>query len=225
MVSISLWYNRGEYDVSLQADSSNTLVGFHYNRHALLHISTGSNFFAYTIDSSCKDKDDCARDLIKNLVTEMLQRGFNYSGIMNQVQQLVTGPTLTSTNPNLTCYDSNQKIQQCGTAIRPGSCVISDRILESKRSVQCDTELSVGNAFISIYQSDSDYAVFDVHCNQSLCNSPSVLQEAKELMFKHKITATLDGRLVDTGTIVNDGSKLMVSMLLMIMIFLGLLSH
>ncbi len=224
LATLRLWYNRGEYDVSLQADPSSFIDSFDNTRDVLLQILTNFEYITYDINRACNDTDDCARDLIKNGTNEMLQRQVNYTGIMDEIRPLISGPSLTPDDPNLNCYDSNQNISPCGTSIKPGSCIILNAILKKTMSVRCDTSAAIGNAYISIDQSDNNYASFNVHCNRSLCNSHSTLQTAKELMFKYSITATLDGRLVDTGTIVNDGSKLMVSILLMIMIFLGLLS-
>ncbi len=51
---------------------------------------------------------------------------------MNEVQPLVTGPSLTSTNPALDCYDAKQNIYQYGTSTKPGSCIISDTISEQE---------------------------------------------------------------------------------------------
>jgi hypothetical protein len=132
---------------------------------------------------------------------------------MNEVQPLVSGPSLTPNEPNLNCYDSKQNVYQCGTSTKPGSCVISDEISKKKISATCDTKLDVGNAYISMFHSDRNHVTFDVHCNRSLCNTYSTLQVAKELMFKYNVTVTLDGRL--------DGSRLIISTSLMIvMIFI-----
>ncbi len=67
---------------------------------------------------------------------------------------------------------------------------------------------------------------FTVGCNRSLCNDNSTLDTIKKLMFKYKITMTSDGRLIDKnilgddGIIVDNGLKLIPSVLLMIiMIF------
>jgi hypothetical protein len=136
---------------------------------------------------------------------------------MNEVQPLVIGPSLTPDEPNLNCYDSSQNAHQCGTSTTPGACVISDTISKKKRSITCDTKLDVGDAYINIYQSDNDYALFEVYCNRSLCNSQSTLQTAKELMFKYGVTITEDGRL--------DGSRLIISTSLMIIMIFFLLTY
>jgi hypothetical protein len=143
----------------------------------------------------------------------MLQRQYNYYEIMDEVQSLVVGPSLTSNNFALYCYDSNQNAYPCGTLTKPGSCVISHTITHKKISTECDTEQTVGNAYVSIYHSDSNFALFNVHCNRSVCNTHSTLQSVKNLMFKHNITVTADGRL--------NGSRFIVSTTLMIaMIFI-----
>jgi hypothetical protein len=147
----------------------------------------------------------------------MLERQYNYSAIMDEVEPLVTGPSTTPDNPDLKCYDSNQNVQQCGTSTKPGSCVILDTISQKKIDFQCDTELSVGNAYINIHQSDNNFGTFNVHCNRSLCNTYATLQAAKELMFKYNVTKTLDGRL--------NGSRLIISTSLMIMMIFILLSY
>jgi hypothetical protein len=166
-------------------------------------------FFSYTIERACKNQDDCARNLITNIAIEMLQREYNYSVIMNEVQPLLVGPSIISNNSMLNCYDSHQNVYPCGTLTRPGSCVISHTIIQKKMSAECDTEQTVGNAYVSIYQSNSDFARFSVHCNRSLCNTHSTLQGVKDLMFKYNITVTADEGL--------NGSRLMISTSLMIM--------
>jgi hypothetical protein len=100
---------------------------------------------------------------------------------MNEVKPLIVGPSLTSANPALNCYNSNQNAHQCGTSTEPGSCVISDTILDKKISFECDTNLIVGNSYISMHHSDNNYDSFNVHCNRSLCNTQSTLQAAKDL--------------------------------------------
>ncbi len=76
--SIGFWYNRGEYLVSLQADPSSTMFALDNRRYVLLDCSsTISTFFSYSIDRVCQNKDDCARDLIKNVADDMLQRQYN----------------------------------------------------------------------------------------------------------------------------------------------------
>jgi hypothetical protein len=215
--SIVFHYDRGEYDVSLQASSSSIIGSTDNKRYVMLHISLYSSFFSYDIERACQNKDDCARDLITNVAVEMFPRQYNYSAIMNEVRPLISGPPLTPEKPNLNCYDSNQ----CGTSTKPGACVIEDTILKKEISIRCDNQSIFGDVYISIYHSDRNFATFGVHCNRSVCNSPSTLQSAKELMFKYNITATLDGRLMDLGN--SDGSKSMMSISLMIMMIFGLL--
>jgi hypothetical protein len=78
LASVNFWYNRGEYVVSLQADPSNTLLNIYNYRSVLLQFSsTILTFFSYNINRACKNKDDCARDLIKNVADDMLQRQYN----------------------------------------------------------------------------------------------------------------------------------------------------
>jgi hypothetical protein len=207
---VSFWYNREEYDVYMWADSSGDLINIFNTRHVLLQFESSiSTFFSYTIERACKNQDDCARNLITNIAIEMLQRQYNYSLITNEVQPFVVDPSIISNTSMLNCYDSNQNVYPCGTLTRPGSCVMSHTITQKKISTECDTEQAVGNAYVSIYQSTSDFTRFSVHCNRSLCNTHSTLQGVKDLMFKHNVTVTADGRL--------NGSRLMISTSLMIM--------
>lgn len=218
IVSLNFWYNREEYDVSFRADPTSTVLVTDNRRYALLEFSpTIATFFCYSIDRVCKNKDDCARDLAAMVAGEMLQRYYNYSAIMNNLEPFVTGPPLTPDNPSLNCYDSNQNIHQCDVSTQPGSCAISEIISKKETSIQCDTEVGDNNAYVSIYQSDSGYASFDVHCNRSLCNTYSTLQATKELMFRYNVTKTADGRL--------SGSQLIISTSLMIMVIFILFSN
>ncbi len=75
--------------------------------------------------------------------------------------------------------------------------------------------------YIRMYQSDSNYAIFNVECNRSLCNTQSV----KNVMFKYNVTVTLDGYLLENGSVINYGSKLMISVLFIIMVNFHLLSN
>lgn len=183
----------------------------------LRFLSNGSSIFSYTIERICNNEDDCARNSITNLANTILQRQYNYSAIMNELEPLIVGPSLTPDDLYLKCYDSNQTIQRCGTLSKPESCSIFNIMSESKTFIGCNYDWTISNAYIQIYQTDSNLSSFDIDCNQSLCNTYSIAQAAKQLMFKHRITVT------PIGLLYNSISKLMISTVFIIMmIFIAL---
>jgi len=149
---------------------------------------------------------------------EILQKQFNFHEIINELRPLILSSPLTSNNSILTCYDSKENVGQCGTTAKHGLCIISHEIVRNR---SCIAEVKADEVPVSIYQY-SNYASFDVHCNRSLCNNNSILQNVKDIMFKYNVTTALDGRLVES--IEGCGSKLMASILLMIIMIFGLLS-
>jgi len=196
-------------------------VADNYRSVWLNFLSTTPSYFSYQISYGCKNKDDCARDLARNAAIEILQKQYNFGGIMNELRPLILSPPLPSNNSVLTCYDSKENVSQCGTLAKRGSCVISHEIEKNAINRSCVSEMIVYEIPVSISQL-SNSATFTVHCNRSLCNVNSILQAVKDLMFKYNVTTTLDGRLVES--IEGCGSKLMASVLIMIIMSVGLLS-
>ncbi|CAF4979477.1 unnamed protein product, partial [Rotaria sp. Silwood1] len=146
----------------------------------------------------CKNKDDCAHDLAKNAVVEMLQRQYENPKTMNQLISFISSSLLTSNNSNLTCYDSDENELQCDTLTKPSSCFISNEIFQNTTNRSCTNKLILtGTVAVYMYQSHSS-AAFTVYCNRTLCNTNLTLQAVKDIMFKYNVTAISDGRLVDT---------------------------
>jgi hypothetical protein len=137
--------------------------------------------FTYTIYRECDDKNDCDRNLAKTVANQMQQQQYNLSGIQNELGSFILGPSLTPSNPNLTCYDSNENIQSCGTLTQSGSCVISNNIFQNKITYVCGDKGIFSTPFVDIYQSEH-YLSFDIQCNQSLCNNQTTLQQVKSII-------------------------------------------
>jgi len=207
-------YDTDEYTIqffSIPLTSDSILENFH---EAKLTLSSMISF-TYTIHRECDDKNDCDRNLAKIVANEMQQQQqYNLSGIQNELGPFILGPSLTPSNPNLTCYDFNENIQSCGTLNQSGSCVISNNIFENKLIYVCGDKDIFSIPFVNIYQSEH-YLTFDIQCNQSLCNNQTTLQQVKSIMYKYDINITPDGRLY------NHSYKLIPSVVVtMIMIFI-----
>ena len=178
----------------------------------------GSISLSYYASYQCKNKDDCARDLMKNKTLDFVKRlPFNYRAIQSDLLPLLTS-NFSIGNDDVACFDSKENVRQCGIANKPGACVASQQLRGRKKtSHSCNNEQSeyFGNEqSVNIFDYGS-FAMFDIKCNRSLCNGPMTLQAVKEIMFKYNITKTIDGRL-------NNGSRLSLSFtfLLSIIIFL-----
>ena len=198
---IIFWYDHGIYQVFLETDSSSSIDPEDNKRYVVLDVSRAAlTGFSYLIDRACNNRDDCVRQLIGDVANEMLKKDYNYSGVLNELKPLITSPPSRSLDSNLECYNSNGTVNTCGTSPLTSSCAIIDAISQKKLSMTCETDLYAGNPYVAIYQSSADDASFDVHCNRSLCNTRSILDAVKELVFKYGITVTPDGRLVNEST-------------------------
>ena len=216
--SIYFWFDRDQYEVYFQADPSPSMLTGDNKRSVLLDFSSDVSAFSYSIDRACNNEDDCAQGLIIKMTNEILKHDYNYTAIMAELEPLVTVSDLTPQDPNLQCYNSNETVQPCGTSFENSACVIKDSITEKKVSISCDSEVLIGTAYVSIYQDfENEFALFDVHCHRSLCNTRFTLDATKQLTYKYNITLTPDGRL--------DGSRLITSSLLIIMMILFLFCH
>jgi len=202
VAQIEFWYNRQEYDVNFRGDASVTIRTGDNKRSVIVKVSTDSlsSFFSYSILRTCQDTDDCARDLIENIANEMLSRQYDYSKIMNDVRSLISGPPLTPEKPNLNCFNEYNNEIPCASLTKLATCKISDEIFSDKISTKCDTEFVTGPTSLYIYQSEINdkFAQFDVYCNQSICNSRTTLQSAKDLMLKYNVTINQDGLLANS---------------------------
>lgn len=192
-------YETDEYNVQflgIPSISNSILENFHDVKLILSSLMS----FEYRIHRECDDKDDCDRILARSVATQMQQQQqYTLNGIQNELKPFILGPSLSSENPNLTCYDSNQNIQSCGTLTQSGSCVISNNIFENKIINVCGDKDIFSTPFVNIYQSNH-YLTFDIQCNQSLCNNQTTLQEVKSIIHKYHITMTPDGRLYNLSS-------------------------
>ncbi|CAF3426841.1 unnamed protein product, partial [Rotaria sp. Silwood2] len=188
-------YDCEDYFFDLSADSQTTIFDSNNQRRARLQLYLPTTvYLSHYVDIACKDKDDCARDLAINVATEMSQRQYDFPRIMDELAPLILGPPLSSSNPELNCYDSNQKVHQCATLSKSGSCFVANKIRNNKISSSCKTDSFGREISINMYQDQND-ATFDVRCNRNLCNGHSTLKAVKQILFRHNITQTLDGRL------------------------------
>jgi hypothetical protein len=219
-------YDTQTYNVQFLVSSSIYVSGADNTRSAYLNlVSTTSPDLQYKISYECKNKDDCARDLARNGANDMLQRRLQFREIVNEVTPLILSPSNASNNYNLICYDSNDNEFQCGTSAKPALCIISDIFHQNAMNRSCAVPMQPNEVFVSMYQSESNYGTFDVQCNRSLCNVIQTLQAVKNVMFKYNVTITSDGRLMENGSMINYGSKLMICVLFVIIKFLGLLPN
>lgn len=217
-VLIDFWYNREEYVVTFTGEPSTTIFSIDNRRSVLLALPPRSEaFFSYSILQTCKDRDDCTRDLAEKTVTNMLQRNYPYDSIMNELASLASGPPHSVNHSDLSCFVSDQNVRQCAIATKPGSCVISNVLTKKSTSYSCDNERDTGDASVSLYQSEN-YATFTVQCNRPLCNGHMTMQSAKDILFRYNITKTVDGHL-------DDGSAIVVSIGLVLLTTLLSLMH
>ncbi|CAF1257489.1 unnamed protein product [Rotaria sp. Silwood1] len=214
---LGFMYDWGVYFFDLSANLQTTIFNSNNQRRARLQLHLPNTvYLSHFVDISCKDKDDCARDLAINVSVEMSQRQYDFPRIMSELSPLILGPSLSSSNLELNCYDSNQKVHRCGTLTNPGSCIVANDITKNKISSSCKIDSFQREISISMYQ-EKNYATFDVRCNQNLCNGHATLKAVKQILFRHNITQTPDGRL--------NGASFRVSILLMIIMLFGLLSN
>jgi hypothetical protein len=220
LASIGFSYDSQAYTVQFQADPSIYITSLDNIHRASMRLSSTSTVvFSYDVQYACKNTDDCARDLIRKTTVDTLQRQINTSALEKELIPLIVSPFPAPNNSTLNCYNSKANISHCNTSEERGLCIIAHFIETDSvlRTTVCGKWAQ--SPFVSMDQSDIS-ARFDVNCNRSLCNDNSTLQTVKELMFKYKVTATSDGRLVDKGFNTNDGSKLMAFILLMIFSFI-----
>ncbi|CAF1583523.1 unnamed protein product [Rotaria sp. Silwood1] len=228
IASVKFSYQTQKYTVQIDADPSTYIYRAETRRFAYIILSPIIPiFFYYDIHYSCQNTDDCARDLIRNAAIEILQRQFQIGAIENELAPLISSPPSISKNLTLNCYDSKENILQCNTSRKPGFCLIQHKIETNSINHSCTHEKSHISVYIMTYLLIND-STFDVACNRSLCNNNSTLRDVKELMFKHNVTVTLSGRLMDNEKIEiigNNGSKWIESIILITMMIVALALH
>ncbi|CAF1660436.1 unnamed protein product [Adineta ricciae] len=105
-------------------------------------------------------------------------------------------PLLESSSPiedaDLSCFDSDENIRQCGLVSRPGICQAAQRLRRNSRTKRgCNNQLYTNGKSVTAY----DFGSFEIRCNRSLCDGPLTFQAVKDVMFKYNITKTVDGQL------------------------------
>ncbi len=186
--------------------------------HAMVQLTEyGSIIFSYSITRYCNKKDDCARELAFTSMFEILNRPFiNYQGMKDELFSLLSS-NFSMGNTDVTCFDSNENVRECGIGTKPGVCQLNQQLIGRKTLTRsCDNKLLIKYQDINIYDS-GNLASFTITCNRSLCNGPMTFQAVKELMFKYNITKTIDGRL-------NHGLRLSLSYSIFILLISLLIS-
>ena len=116
--------------------------------------------------------------------------------ILAELQSLISDPIVNPYDYELQCYNSEHNVEECGTPLAMGSCVIFNKITQNKICLQCDTEIFPRDIHVIIYEEIDDHcATLHIQCNGSLCNTRSTLHEVKEVLYRHGVTVTPDGRL------------------------------
>ena len=158
-------------------------------------------------------------------IIEILRRRLQFQEIVNELKPLISSDSVSSNTSNLTYYDSIDNIFLCGTLANPALCVVDLIIKKNSIDRSCTTTMKPIEAYVNMYQSHDGYATFDVGCNRSLCNTQSTLQSVKNVMFKYNVTITLDGHLMENGSVINYRSKLRIFVLFIIMVNFHFLSN
>lgn len=200
VASVIFRFNLEKYNVYLQADNSSASIDPEDNKRFVLldYPSYMSSRFSYSIDRACNDQDDCARRLIIDTANEILDRNYNHTAIVAEIQPLISEPMINRYDYELQCYNSNHNVQDCGTSLKKGSCLLINKISQMKISLQCDTNIFGGDVYVLIYDEiHHDYASIHIQCNSSLCNTRSTLHEVKDVLYRFQVTTSPDGRLKD----------------------------
>ncbi|CAF0759623.1 unnamed protein product [Adineta steineri] len=213
-IRMSFSYSPYYSSLSFNLQHSNYSLGDFYS--ASVELSDGGSFsFYYSISHHCSHKDDCAIEFANNNIPNIFRRlDFNYRDMHRELVPLLSTNVSIDTT-DLPCFDSNERVRQCGIVTKPGLCEATQQLTgRQKTNRTCNYESYRGEKSVSIYDFGS-FASFSITCNRSLCNGPVTQQAVKEIMFKYNITKTIDGRL-------NNGLRLSLSstILLSIIIFL-----
>ncbi|UJR19057.1 hypothetical protein I4U23_022188 [Adineta vaga] len=207
---LTFYFHTGEYFFSLSSDSSSTVYNSNNQRRGLLQISESTASLSHYVDIECKDKDDCAKDLAIKISIELSQRQYDFSKIINELSPYIIGPSLSTQNRPLKCYNSKEKEELCA------SCFLQNQIIKNKITQSCQTTSSELQPSIRMHQNPTT-ATFDLTCTRNLCNTKSILNIVKDILFKYNVTQTPDGRL--------NGSRFQISVFLMIITIIFAFFH
>ncbi len=139
--------------------------------------------FSYQIEYGCANFDHCARVFAEKKMIEMKEKAFNVSDILNDFDTLLSR---TDTNKELTCYDGNRTTDLCSSPDK--LCYLEHYQISNKTN-----RLSCPQTFINptvnvIVNDQGDSAGLYVRCSRHLCNTAEIVNEAKQILFKHQIT-------------------------------------
>lgn len=209
-VDLSISYGENLLFVSLSANTlSIDLDDYHY---AMAQISDdGSTMVSYSISRSCKNKNDCARNLAHASMGKIINRPLiDPQSIGKELFPLLSSNS-SHGNADLFCFDNDENVRQCSLASQPGACQISHQLIGRKRITRsCNNKQSSRSQHVTILDSTKT-ASFNIECNRFLCNGPMTIQRVKEILFQHNLTQTSEGRL-------NDGLRPSFSFFLIIFI-------
>ncbi|UJR24458.1 hypothetical protein I4U23_005834 [Adineta vaga] len=216
--NLAFTFGAGDNLFQLTSFSTNSIYNSNNQRRGKLQIINSAIIsFTHYVDITCKDKDDCAKDLAMKITNEILQRPVDFTKILNELEPFIIGPSLTMQNRQLNCYNSNEQAEICIEYPNRGSCASGNTITSNKLTRSCQSSSYQPEISIAMYQ-DSSIATFDILCTRNLCNTQSILNSVKDILFRYNITQTPDGRLT--------GSTFHVSILLiLIMIFITFLNY
>ncbi|CAF1107786.1 unnamed protein product [Adineta ricciae] len=119
---------------------------------------------------------------------------FNYTTLRDELWPLLASSSPIK-NTDLSCFDSDENIRQCGLVTRPGICQGAQRLRRNSRTNRgCNNNLYGNDKSVAAYDF-GNFGSFEIRCNRSLCSGPLIFQTVKELLFKYSITKTVGGKL------------------------------
>ena len=198
-VKVNYNYHSRRYDVQFDTSYVRSYSRFIY--------ILPSNYLSYSATFSCSDNDKCALDFADKKLLDLANRTYNSIVVSREL-----APLLTEARPAgsvLRCYDGE-------TCLGDGMCQIEyDTKANSQKTRGCNTPYPSVPARVSAYDSGS-YAVIDVECDRTSCNSPETMQKVKEILFRHNLT--------DANGRINSGLSFFASMMLIIvmLVFSGI---
>ena len=213
-VDVSISYGYNSLFLSLSADTFDYSLGDY--QYVMAQVSAdGLATISYSVTRYCKKRDDCARELARQSMLEIIQRPLiDPQSIGKELYPLLSSNSSNS-NVDLLCFDQNENVRQCGIASQPGACEISHQLVGKKSIVRsCNNKLFTQSQSVIVMDSGK-LARFSIDCNRSLCNGAVTLQAVKEIFFKYNLTKTIEGRLN------NDGFRLSLSSFWIILIVLS----
>ncbi|CAF1363898.1 unnamed protein product [Adineta steineri] len=157
------------------------------------------NYLSYTAMYSCSHNDNCAIDFANKKVLDLSNRTFNVNSVTNQLSNVLLEHRQPS-DPALRCYDN----KECTS----GMCQVEYDTSNNKVNKRgCEP---VGIARVHVFDG-GNLPSLDIECNRTRCNSPEAYNEVKQILFQHNLT-DINGRI-------NDGQKLCVPAVLLIILF------